>query len=174
MVRRAVVTAAVLWFFAVSGARGEEGVRLLMDGEYFKEVHRILRGAGKSIHIAVFSIRRYAEYPDSPSNVLIRDLVEARGRGVEVYVVINVDRWKDDNAGNIAAGRMLEEGGVSVRYDSLEKTSHAKLLTVDGEVSVVGSTNWSYHSLAKNREANVLIEDEETAAQVREYIRSIR
>jgi phosphatidylserine/phosphatidylglycerophosphate/cardiolipin synthase-like enzyme len=50
---------------------------------------------------------------------------------------------------------------------------HCKLIIIDGKTVIVGSTNWSYYAIDKNREASVVIRDERIARIFEEYLFSI-
>ena len=55
---------------------------------------------------------------------------------------------------------------MEVVYDPVTVTTHTKLLIIDGEISVVGSTNWTYSALEKNHEVSVLIRSPEVAREI--------
>jgi len=52
-----------------------------------------------------------------------------------------------------------------VKLDSREVTTHSKALIVDGKSVLVGSSNWSYYSLAKNVEIDLVINDVPSVAE---------
>ena len=74
---------------------------------------------------------------------------------------------------NIETGNLLTKGGVAVAYDPLAITTHTKLLIIDGKISIVGSTNWTYNALDKNHEASVLIQSSEVASNLQDYFQSV-
>ncbi len=53
--------------------------------------------------------------------------------------------------------------------DSPRKTTHNKMLIVDGETVLIGSTNWTDSSLGTANEANVIINNQEIAAYLEEF-----
>ncbi len=135
----------------------------LSNRGYFPAVHRALQEADKSIHIATFELKYYEEYPDSLENTIIKDIIEAKKRGVEVKIIVD-EYSKSNNAFDL-----LREEGVDIIYDSKSVTTHAKLVIIDGELVILGSTNFSYYGLEKNNEANVLIESSKIAEYYEEY-----
>ncbi len=64
-------------------------------------------------------------------------------------------------------GDYLEQGGVDVRWASTTEfqLTHSKLILVDGR-AFVGSINLSPSALKKNREIDLLTDDEQTVREL--------
>ena len=62
---------------------------------------------------------------------------------------------------------------MKVRYDPVGVTTHTKLLIIDGEIGIVGSTNWTYSALEKNHEVSVLIRSPEVARNLYHYFQRV-
>lgn len=139
----------------------------VVDRQYFQTAHEILSDAKESIHIASFELKYYEDFPDSQMNRLIEELVAAKRRGVKVMIV--VDQYSKENN----AYHILDREGIEWKFDSEKTTTHSKLIIVDGETVLVGSTNLSYYGLEKNHEANVLIRNRETAEIFVKYFHSL-
>jgi len=148
-------------------------VEIIANQEYFQKVHQALEKANESIKIMMFQAGYYEKYPDSPSNILIEDLIKAKKRGVKVEVILEIGIWNEVNKKNIEVGNLLSKNGIEVRYDSPSITTHAKLIIVDKKISILGSNNWTYYSLAKNNEVSVIITSEEVARVLEEYFEKI-
>lgn len=151
-----------------------EEVKVLRSEDYFPQVKRLLERAEKSIYVVMFSARYYSTYPLSPSNQLIAELIRAVKKGVRVEVILEISEDRRRNEENYYTGKILSRNGVKVYYDTVQKTTHAKLIVVDGLYTVVGSTNWTYSGLTKNNEASVLITSREVARAFQEYFKKIR
>ena len=54
------------------------------------------------------------------------------------------------------------------------KTTHAKLMVVDGQLTLLGSTNWTYYALTSNNEASVLIRSQELARAIIDYFNRVK
>ena len=122
----------------------------------------------------MFEASYYKKYPDSPSNLLIRELIAAKKRGIDVKVILEQRKGTERaTLRNKETGALLAESGVEVVYDPLDITTHTKLLIIDGEISVVGSTNWTYNALDKNHEVAVLIRSPKVANDLQNYFQSI-
>jgi cardiolipin synthase len=149
-------------------------VQVITDREYFDIVRTCFKEARSSIAVMMFEAAYYDRYPNSPTNVLIRELIAARKRGVEVKVILEKRKERDRTGeNNLKTGKLLSEGGVKVAYDPVVVTTHTKLLIIDGEISIVGSTNWTYSALEKNHEVSVFIRSPEVAEDLRGYFKRV-
>ena len=152
-----------------------EDVQLVTDAQYFQAARRMIQEAKSSIYVMMFEMGYYEEHPNSPSNLLIRELVDAKKRGVRVEVILDLreegDRTSKDNR---RAGKVLAEGNVEVIYDPFFKTTHAKMMIIDEKLSLLGSTNWTYHALTSNNEVSVLIRSREVARELIDYFSRVK
>ncbi len=116
----------------------------------------LLARARRSVHVAMYRLSVYPNYPDSVANELVKGLVAAAGRGLDVRVLIDDCRTYASSAeANLASAIHLYQHGIEVRFDRPERTTHTKLVVLDGESVVLGSTNWNYYALERNVEASV-------------------
>jgi cardiolipin synthase len=149
-------------------------VQVITDREYFEVVQTCFKEAQSSIKVMMFEASYYEKYPNSPTNILIRELIAAHKRGVSVKVILERrDERQQESVNNEKTGTMLSREGVDVVYDPVTVTTHTKLLIVDGTISVVGSTNWTYSALEKNHEVSVLIRSSEVARRLQDYFQTI-
>ncbi len=139
----------------------------IADRGYFPAVHRELQRAQQSIHIVAFEMKYYEDYLDSNQNKIVKALVDAHERGVDVRVI--VDQYSKENN----AYEFLREEGIQIRYDSEDVTTHSKLIIIDGKVVILGSTNFSYYGLEKNHEANILVDAENVAEYFEGYFEEL-
>ena len=105
----------------------------------------------------------YARLPDW----LVQDLVVTAGRGVQVQLLVSgphVDRRMVHLQADRSVDRLLG-GGVEVwRYQP--SLIHAKVVTVDRELAMVGTTNLDIRSLALNEQLAVVLQDPDVVAQL--------
>lgn len=78
-------------------------------------------------------------------------LAERKAAGVDVRVVLADPNWIDANA---SAAAFLAENGIPAKH---YPHMHAKAIVVDGAAAYVGSINFSWTSLTKNREVGLLV-----------------
>jgi phosphatidylserine/phosphatidylglycerophosphate/cardiolipin synthase-like enzyme len=152
-----------------------EDVQLVTDAQYFQTAKKMIQEAKVSIQVMMFEMRYYDEHPNTPSNVLIKELIDAKKRGVKVEAILEVREDEDRTTkSNRVTGKMLSEGGVEVIYDPLFKTTHAKLMVVDSHLTLLGSTNWTYYALTDNNEASVLVRSQEVAWALIDYFNRVK
>jgi len=134
----------------------------LPDGDgltvYASFLLELLRRAGSSIHIVLYRMSYYPGYRDSTVNGLLEALIAAASRGLDVRVLLDdCDYYPESAEANLTAAIYLLAHGIEVRFDAPGKTTHAKLVLIDREDVVLGSTNWNYYSLERNVEADVAL-----------------
>lgn len=123
---------------------------------YAHTLLRLLDEAKQSVHVVMYRMSTYAGYTDSLANDLSQALSDAANRGLEVKVLLDDCAYYADSAqANWMAAVVLQQRGVDVRLDDAEMTTHAKLVILDGESVVLGSTNWNYYALQQNCEVDV-------------------
>ena len=96
-------------------------------------------------------------------------LREARNRGVRIRMLVEGDRTDAKTVKYASRGdyESLLEMGVSIA-EYQPTMMHAKTMTIDGILSVVGSANFDNRSLELNDELNVAVFDRGFAARLRE------
>jgi len=152
-----------------------EDVQLVTDAQYFQIAKKMIQEAKTSIQVTMFEMGYYDRYSNTPSNLLIQELVNAKKRGVKVEVILDVREGEDRTTKrNRQTGKILSDGGVEVVFDPLFKTTHAKLMIVDGQLTLLGSTNWTYYALTNNNEVSVLIRSKEMAKALMDYFNGVK
>lgn len=165
-----LVVAEAVYYFVSPVVLSDGSVQVLVDGDYYTTVSDLISGAQNTVHVAMFSANYQTdpEYREGHVNQLLEQLVALRNKGIEVSVIM--DDWPE---GNSRAVNYLEKNNVPVKLYSGEGTLHAKLIIIDGKIVIVGSTNWSHHSIDKNHEANVIINNEGIAQEFESYFTSL-
>ena len=103
-----------------------------------------------------------------PDATVLEALCAAAHRGVAVTLVypkIN-DSWIVAAASRSYYHRLLDAGCVI--YEHRQGLLHAKTLTVDGKVSLIGSSNLDLRSFDLNYENNILLQDESITQAIAE------
>jgi phosphatidylserine/phosphatidylglycerophosphate/cardiolipin synthase-like enzyme len=152
-----------------------EDVQLVIDAQYFQIAKKMIQEAKSTIQVMMFEMGYYEKYPSTPSNLLIKELIDAKKRGVKVEVILEVKEGADRTTErNRHTGKILSDGGVEVIYDSLFKTTHTKLMVVDGHLTLLGSTNWTHYALTNNNEVSVLVRSKEMAKALMDYFNRVK
>lgn len=140
---------------------------LLADQAYEPRLRALIAGARTRIDVVMFS----ALLPDDagathPVRLLLDALVGRHRAGVQVRVVLDAGAPPGRDRPSAQAFRLLEEAGVPVRWDEDERTTHCKQVMVDGRWCVIGSHNWTFSALRRNREQSLLVDDPALAARL--------
>jgi len=132
----------------------------IVDREYFPEARKLIEKAAKSISLSMFVVKR-----GEMVNLLITELEKSAQRGVEVRILLDDNIAHNQRTVNSLKGIK----NIEIRLDSPQKTTHNKMLIVDGETVLIGSTNWTDSSLGSANEANVIINNQEIAAYLEDF-----
>lgn len=150
----------------------ELDVTPLHPPDYFAKLVDLLNDAKDSVYIAMMDFHfthHEGEGPDS----LYRVLKKIAARGVKVVCVLEsgekhlgekFERRVDEMVDS------LRKAGITVIPDKIGKSTHAKLIVVDGRITIVGSSNWTYWGMLRNNESNVLIRSPKVARYFLRYI----
>ena len=109
-----------------------------------------------------------------PDTTLLEALCSAAYRGVRVTLIFPArnDSWVVAAASRSFYRRLLQSGCTIHEYQ--HGLLHAKTFTMDGKVSVIGSTNLDLRSFDLNYENNIMLQDEYTTGLIyerqKEYI----
>ena len=152
-----------------------EDVSVVANEQYFKVAQELIKGAKRSVRVMMFEMVYYENRSHSPTNILLKELIDARKRGAHVEVILEVREGEDRaTKQNRRCGKMLSEGGVDVIYDSPSKTTHTKVMIIDEQLTLLGSTNWTYSALSDNNEVSVLIRSKEVAKELIGYFNKVK
>lgn len=107
----------------------------------------------------------------NPDDHVRNALVAAVERGVHVTLMVpgeHADKRFIQATGEESYQYLLDEG-VDIRtYET--SMMHAKVITVDGHIATVGSTNFNRRSMQHDEEANVVIVDEDIVSVLDEHL----
>ncbi len=144
----------------------------LFDDEYFGYVDSLLRNAYETIDIAMYLMQQ-GESGSRP-RLLLGSLADAVDRGVVVRVLLDHSDWNGSlNDQNERSKCYLESHGVKVRFDHDWVTTHAKMIVIDGEIGIVGSTNWTTAALERNNEVSIFVTDKAVVDRLRNYFEDL-
>jgi len=138
---------------------GELAIRILKTGPCEEDINKALvtaiRASRKRIYLHVSYIT---------SDHLVRELIKARGRGVEITMILPAksDTELLNNNNHAAAGDLLGAGAKAYLYP---RASHMKAVVVDDWVCL-GSANLDALSLFINEELNIAFSDKSSAEKL--------
>ncbi len=149
-------------------------VTLLENSAYWRARQEAIDKATREITLSFFSFKIKGDrggYPD----IIVARLAEAAKRGVKVVVLLEGGRDQGDSTSqeNRRTREILQQKGVRVFLDAPEKTTHTKIVVIDGKYTFLGSHNLTQSALKYNNEVSVMIESPQVAAEALNYIRSL-
>ena len=109
----------------------------------------------------------YKDWKDRISPFVER-LVNKSKNGVDIKIILNYNpRYEPTNIKQNETKKYLEEYGIEVKFHytnwSYFANMHNKGMIVDNTSVLISSINWNENSVTKNREAGIIIENEEIA-----------
>lgn len=170
-----LITAAVFCVAASkkSGQNSPTGSHeiILTNEDYFPALLRTIDEAQNEIFISIFSFK-VGKHKNSYPDRIASHLAKAVKRGVKVYVILETTESKSDelNIQNKQTGKLLEEKGVNVYFDSPRQTTHTKLVVIDQHLVLLGSHNFTQSALKYNNEISILLDSPYMAQNARNYI----
>jgi len=164
------------WECPVCQLSGNEiSITPMINRQYSETAIDAVNSAESSIDIAVYQMKFY----DSNNSVrkLLDAISKAASRGVKVRVILEQGEWQgkvtDLTKENKKTASNLEEMGMEVKFDSIETTTHDKIMIIDSRIVILGSHNWAYSAFEKNNEASVMIKNSEIAAYYENYFENL-
>lgn len=122
-------------------------------------VETMIRGAEKSVLITGYSLSEY--FTD-----LVDILIEKSMKGVYIkFFVNNIEKQNNFNKLCRNKGKFLHIYNYQGTNDSMASL-HAKVISVDGQQTLITSANLSYHGQEGNIELGTLVDSKEIAKQV--------
>lgn len=167
--RAAVFTILILLTNNVYASQAD--VEFIPADKYFETTVNAINQAKESVTVTMYLISVKENEPGWPSYKLVDALIKAKERGVKVEVILDqnydfvegVPRPENLQVKNMDAYNLLKKNNIPVLTDTPETYTHSKVVVIDEETVILGSTNWSNAALTTNNEANVLIHSKEIA-----------
>ncbi len=95
------------------------------------------------------------------SSPIAKALVAARGRGVNVQVILD----KSPRTGAYSPGNFFKEAGIPTFIDDKYAMAHNKIMVIDGRTVITGSFNFDEAAEEDNAENLLVLHDAATAAR---------
>jgi phosphatidylserine/phosphatidylglycerophosphate/cardiolipin synthase-like enzyme len=124
--------------------------------------------------MSIFSFKAGVHKNSYPDRILER-LAKAVKRGVKVTAILETTANRSDELDiqNRQTGKLLEEKGVKVYFDSPRQTTHTKLIVIDERLIFLGSHNFTQAALKYNNEISILLDRPDLAIHARNYMLKI-
>lgn len=142
---------------------------VLFGKAYHQTLHKYLSQSKSSIIVAMYFIIIDPKDPTNPVNELVDDLIAAKNRGVEVKVVLEDSKLKE----NHLAYEKLRQNNIDVYFDTVEQLLHTKEVIIDDRYVFVGSANWSREAIEDNYEVTYFELSRRDALSSRRFIENL-
>ncbi|MBI3221449.1 MAG: hypothetical protein HYZ44_18205, partial [Bacteroidetes bacterium] len=141
--------------------------------KYFEATLQSINEAKSSIFLVMYLISISPDQPDSQPSKLLNALIQAKGRGVEVKVILdqNID-FESESTDEVLSNKnqkafeLLKKNNIPAVFDTSNIYTHAKTLIIDNKTVIFGSTNWSKAALTRNNEVNARVYSKEFAQSI--------
>jgi len=149
-------------------------VILLTNQDYLPSLIKAFDEAQSEIFVSIFSFKAGVHKNSYPDRILMH-LAKAVKRGVDVKVILETTGRVNDelNTQNRQTGKLLEEKGVKVYFDSPRTTTHTKMIVIDEKVLILGSHNMTQSALRYNNEISIMLSSPDLAKGARNYMLKI-
>ncbi len=145
---------------------------LLPNKDYYPYLKRYFQKAETSIIGTIYLVKT-SNYPDNEPSDLLRELIAASKRNVQVDIVLEYSEDKDSVESNQQAAQILQKAGVKVRFDSAKFATHAKTFVIDGRYCFLGSHNLTHAAMSKNAELSIFVDSAEMAKEITDFVQQI-
>ncbi len=142
---------------------------VLFGRAYYQTLHKYLTKSKSSVTVAMYFIIINPRDKADPVNELVSDLIAAKNRGVEVKVLLEDSKLKE----NRLAYEKLRRNNITVYFDTAEHLLHLKEVVIDGRYVFTGSANWSKSAIEDNYEATNFEDSRQDALASKKYIDNI-
>ncbi len=140
-------------------------VELINNQDYLPRVLDLIGSAQSSVFIIMYAMKYEEANSAYKANDLIKDLVQAYKKGVDVKILLD-----DITAGDYPqTTNYLKQNGMHFKIDPPSITTHSKMIVIDGNISIIGSHNWTESAVADNNETSVILYSSEIAEKENEY-----
>lgn len=114
-------------------------------GHALTDLKRKIKQASRSIRIAIFTLTHH---------ILIDELIQAKKRGVDVTVVLDLHSSLGASSQAVAA---LQSADIRVLVSQGVQLMHHKFAFIDDRILITGSANWTKAAFAKNSDNLVIL-----------------
>jgi phosphatidylserine/phosphatidylglycerophosphate/cardiolipin synthase-like enzyme len=116
-------------------------------GHVLADLRKHIKQATRSLKVAIFTLT----HP-----VLLEELIQAKNRGVDVTVIVDLHASLGASARAI---EVLQKAGVHVRASQGVQLMHHKFMLVDNRTLVTGSANWTKSAFVKNSDCLFILHE---------------
>ena len=148
-------------------------IMILTNQQYLPMLKSFIKTAKHRIDIGMY-IFKVGKSPKNGPRQVLNALIAAQKRGVKIHVTLENSSYSESlNIDNQRVARMLRRHNISVKFDSKKRTTHTKIVIIDGRFAFVGSHNFTHSALTKNNEITLLLDNPRVIRDISKYLTGI-
>jgi hypothetical protein len=129
---------------------------ILTPDNYVDHILPLINGAKQSFYMQTQYIHPSGKSGDEGLAALIEAVVQKIKDGIDVRLIMSQFETLDKL-------ELLQDGGIDLSHVRIQANVHNKGMVVDSSVVALGSQNWSADGVIRNRDATLIIYNEEAA-----------
>jgi phosphatidylserine/phosphatidylglycerophosphate/cardiolipin synthase-like enzyme len=160
--------------FAYSNKTYTADINFLPDRNYLENILRDIENAKHRIYIAIYFFKATGD-KKNPASKIERALMRAAKKGIDVYVIMEVSKYKNDLSTKVNknTAKYLKRAGVKVIFDNPKIKLHSKSVVID-DIVYIGSHNFTKSAMNYNHETSLRVVSKKLADDVAKYIKSLK
>ena len=146
----------------------------LLGGYFFDELNKDIDNSRSVIYSIQYQWKWNIHQRHSKVQRLGSSILRAKKRGVEVFVILNMESPRRNLSKiNSVTSNYLGGSGIQTKLLKTSSLIHTKLWIIDHNLTYLGSHNISGRSLSVNEESSVKIESSEFAGYMQKYFKNL-
>lgn len=142
----------------------------LPGNTYLPILRKIIGGVKYSVDVVQYQWNFYPYDNTLPLQQLNQDIMSQVRKGIKYRILLNIETVTHKITRiNQQTKKNFESVGAKVKFGPVSQITHAKLFIVDDQFVILGSHNLSKHSVSRNDEASVLINNRTIAMEFKRY-----
>jgi phosphatidylserine/phosphatidylglycerophosphate/cardiolipin synthase-like enzyme len=145
-------------------------ITILIENNYCTTLKNIIPTVKKSLYAIIYIAYPHLKRSHDDVKLILDEIIHATHKGIDVKILFNSIETKNlvSRANKISFDYLRKEG-VLVKTTEKGRNTHSKLFLIDDNTTITGSHNLSNTSLHQSREISILIKDEKTNQELKEY-----
>lgn len=170
-----VVVLTIVTNIKYSLATKVDSADLIVEHNYTRTFLKDVADAKSSIKCAMYmfkvtNIKKLR--PNDSANMIGAAFANAVKRGVKVQMVLNGEERGTFDV-NHKTAKILKRQGVDITFHTPDQRLHTKMCVIDGEITFLGSHNYTYSAMNKNSEISVRVKSKTFAKNALDYLKTL-
>jgi phosphatidylserine/phosphatidylglycerophosphate/cardiolipin synthase-like enzyme len=145
-------------------------IKTLIENEYLPAIMAAIKNTKETLLMIIYVAKINKNRKQDEVKLLFDEAISLNKKNITVKILFNsIEKNSIVSRANKGSFDYLKTNGVPVRYTPDGRITHCKLILIDDNVSIFGSHNLSNTALHKSREISILIKDEMTNFNLKEY-----